>query len=83
MVLQQPRLLTQDWHNELLDTWRDQVEQALREQRIGRDLGWDSVDAYEDFLNSLFFYYGESMRAAQKSTNEGGKATREPAGSNP
>jgi hypothetical protein len=71
MVVQQARRVTQDWNNELLDTWRDQVEQALREQRVGRNLGRDSADAYEDFLSSLFFYYGESMRAAEMGSREG------------
>jgi hypothetical protein len=55
----------------LLDAWRDQVEQVLREQGVGRGIGRESATAYEDFLDSLFFYYGESMRAFESSTKEG------------
>jgi len=62
----------QDLHEELLlDAWRDQVGQSLGEQQVGRDLGRASAGANEDFLDSLFFYYGESMRAFEKGT-EGG-----------
>ena len=67
------RLMTkQDLQDELLlDAWRDQVEQALREQGVGRGIGQESAGAYENFLDTLFFYYGESMRAVEKGT-EGG-----------
>ena len=62
----------QDFQDELLlNGWRGQVEQSLREQEDARGLGWESADAYEDFLESLFFYYGESMRAFEKSTKGG------------
>jgi hypothetical protein len=30
-----------------------------------------SADAYEDFLESVFFYYGKNARAAEKGTREG------------
>ena len=62
MVDQQARRVTEHRHNDSLDPWRDQV---------GRDLGRESADAYEYFLDSLFFYYGESMRAVEKGTKEG------------
>jgi hypothetical protein len=62
----------QDLQDELLlDAWRDQVEQALREQGVGRGIGQESAGAYEDFLDSLFFCYGESRRAFENSTQEG------------
>ena len=56
----------------LLDAWREQVEQARR----GQEAGWsvaqglvrDSADTYEDFLDSIFLYYGENARAAEKGT---------------
>ena len=56
----------QDLHEELLlDAWRDQVGQSLGEQQVGRDLGRASAGANEDFLDSLFFYYGEVQRARE------------------
>ena len=59
----------------LLDAWREQVEQARRGQEaswsLAQGLARDSTDAYEDFLDSIFFYYGENARAAEKSTREG------------
>jgi hypothetical protein len=62
----------QDLQDELLlDAWRDQVEQSLREQEVGRGISRESAGAYEDFLDTLFFYYGESMRAFESSTKEG------------
>ena len=60
-------------HNGLLvlDTWREQVEQARRGQEAGwslaQGLARDSANAYEDFLDSVFFYFGENARAADKS----------------
>ena len=64
-------------HNGLLvlDTWREQVEEARRGQEAGwslaQGLARDSAAAYEDFLDSIFFYYGESARAAERGTREG------------
>ncbi len=66
------RLMTnQDVHNGRLDAWRDQIEQSLGEQEVGQALGRESAGAYEDFLDSLFFYYGESMRAVEEGTKGG------------
>ena len=78
MVVQQPprrRVITPEEHNDLLDVWREQVDQARR----GHELGWnlaqglaqESADAYEDFLESIFFYYGENAREAEEGTKEG------------
>jgi hypothetical protein len=75
MVVQQARLATLEEHNDLLEVWREQVEQARRGQEAGQSLAQglarDSADAYEDFLDSIFFYYGENARAAEKGTREG------------
>ena len=75
MVVQQARRVTSEEHNDLLDVWRDQVNQARRGQEaswsLAQDLARDSADAYEDFLESVFFYYGENARAAEKGTREG------------
>jgi hypothetical protein len=57
----------QDSHDGFLDSWRDQVEQSLGQQGVGQE----SAPAYVDFLDSLFYYYGESMRAVEKGTKEG------------
>jgi hypothetical protein len=55
MVVQQVRRVGQEeWRNGLLllDTWREQVEQARRGQEAGRSLtqglARNSADAYED-----------------------------------
>jgi hypothetical protein len=69
------RRVTPEGHDDLLDVWREQVDQARR----GRELSWnlaqrlsqESAAAYDDFLEALFFYYGENARAAEKGTREG------------
>ena len=70
MVVQQARRVTPEEHNDLLDVWREQVNQARRGQEaswsLAQGLARDSADAYEDFLESIFFYYGENARAAEK-----------------
>ena len=71
MVVQQARRVTSGEHNDLLDVWREQVNQARGGQEASLSLARDSADAYEDFLESIFFYYGESARAAEKGTREG------------
>ena len=79
MVVQQVRRVGQEEQRNdlplLLDSWRAQVEQARRGQEAGwslaQGLARDSADAYADFLDSIFFYYGENVRAAEKGTREG------------
>ena len=77
MVLQQTprRVITSEEHNDLLDVWREQVDQARRGQEVSwslaQGLAQESAEAYEDFLESVFFYYGENARAAEKGTREG------------
>ena len=70
MVVQQARQVTPEGHNDLLDVWREQVDQARRGQEANLSLAQQSADAYEDFLESVFFYYGESARAAEKGARE-------------
>jgi hypothetical protein len=79
MVVQQVRRAGQEERRNdlplLLDAWREQVEQARRGQEaswsLAQGLARDSTDAYEDFLDSISFYYGENARAAEKGTREG------------
>ena len=77
MVVQRVRRVGQEeWRKGLLlDAWREQVEQARRGQVAGRSLAWglvqESADAHKGFLDSVFFYYGESARAAERGTREG------------
>ena len=79
MVVQQVRRVGQEERRNdlplLLDAWREQVEQARRGQEaswsLAQGLARDSADAYDDFLDSIFFYYGENARAAERGTREG------------
>jgi hypothetical protein len=75
MVVHQARRVTPQELNDLLDVWREQLNQARRGQEVGwslaQDLAQQSADAYEDFLESVFFYYGENTRAAEKDTRDG------------
>ena len=75
MVVHQARRVTSEEHNELLNVWREQVNQARRGQEaswsLAQGLARQSAEAYEDFLDSIFFYYGEYARAAEKGTREG------------
>lgn len=74
-VVQQARRISPEQHNDLLDVWREQVNQVQRGQEaswsVAQSLVQESAEAYEDFLESVFFYYGENARAAEKSTREG------------
>ncbi len=78
MAVQQVRSVGQEERRNdllLLDAWREQVEQARRGQEscwsLAQGLARNSADAYADFLDSIFFYYGENARAAEKGTREG------------
>ena len=71
MVVQQARQVTLEEHNVLLDVWREQVNQARRGQQASWSPAQQSAEAYEDFLESIFFYYGGNARAAEKGTREG------------
>jgi hypothetical protein len=75
MFVQQVRRVTPEEHDDLLNVWREQVNQARRGQQaswsLAQGLAQQSADAYEDFLESVFYYYGENARAAEKGTREG------------
>jgi hypothetical protein len=75
MVLQQARRITPQEHNVLLDVWREQLNQARRGQEaswsLAQGLAQESAEAYEDFLESVFFYFGENARAAENGTRNG------------
>ena len=75
MDKQQAGRVTQKGHNDPLEAWREHVEQARGGPEAGgnlaRDLAQESADAYDDFLDSIFFYYGEAARAAERGTREG------------
>ena len=75
MVVQQARRATLEEHNDLLDVWREQVNQARSGQQsswsLAQGLAQQSAEAYKDFLESVFFYYGENARAAERGTREG------------
>jgi hypothetical protein len=75
MVGQQARRVTPEEHSDLLGVWREQVDQARRGQEaswsLAQGLAREAAHAYEDFLESVFFYYGENTRAAEKGTKEG------------
>jgi hypothetical protein len=65
---------TQDDHG--LDAWREQVERACNlrggEYRsLSQRVAEPYVEPYVDYLESMFFYYGENVRAAEKATAEG------------
>jgi hypothetical protein len=54
-----------------LDSWREQVDQARRSQVAARILAQESANAYREFLDSLYFYYWESVRAAEEAPGRG------------
>ncbi len=71
--------LTQSFFESVVGNLRDQVqsntadsrelaEQVLRSQEAGWLLAQESMKAQMDFLDSLFSYYQESVKAAQRAT---------------
>jgi hypothetical protein len=46
----------------------DLVEQQRKQQEASQALTQESVNAYMDFLNSMFSYYQGSLDEAQRST---------------
>jgi hypothetical protein len=71
---QQAGRVAQKEYNDPLEAWREQIEEARRGQGADRNLTrgllQESAEAYESFLESIFFYYGESARAAEKGAGE-------------
>ena len=71
--------LTQDFFNGVINNLRTQaesnralaedlIEQQRKQQEASQALTQESVNAYTDFLNSMFSYYRGSLDDAQKST---------------
>ena len=60
---------TQDDHG--LDAWREQVERAWNLRGEYRSLSQRVDEPYGDYLESIFFYYGENVRVAEKASAEG------------
>jgi polyhydroxyalkanoate synthesis regulator phasin len=70
--------LTQDFFNGVINNLRGQaesnralaedlIEQQRKQQEASQALTQESVNAYTDFLNSMFSYYRGSLDEAQKS----------------
>jgi len=73
--------LTQDFFNGVINNLRSQaesnqalaedlIEQQRKQQEASQALTQESVNAYMDFLNSMFSYYRGSLDEAQKSTRQ-------------
>jgi hypothetical protein len=71
--------LTQDFFNGVINNLRTQaennralaedlIEQQRKQQEASQALTQESVNAYMDFLNSMFSYYQGSLDEAQRST---------------
>jgi hypothetical protein len=60
---------TQEDHD--LDAWREQVERAWNLRGEYRGLSQRAAEPFVDYLESMFFYYGENVRDAEKATAEG------------
>jgi phospholipid N-methyltransferase len=46
---------------------QDLLEQVRRGQEVGQDLAHESVNAHMEFIDSMFFYYQQSMEEAERS----------------
>jgi hypothetical protein len=62
---------TQPQEDHGLDAWREQVERAWNLLGEYRSLSQRVDEPYGDYLEYLFFYYGENVRAAEKASAEG------------
>lgn len=71
--------LTQEFFNRVIENLRTQAEdtrqmgqqladQQQRATEAGQQLTRESVDAYMDFVNSMFSYWQGSMQQAQRQT---------------
>jgi hypothetical protein len=71
--------LTQDFFNGVISNLRTQaesnralaedlIEQQRKQQEASQALTQESVNAYTEFLNSMFSYYRGSLDEAQRST---------------
>ena len=62
--------VTQKRRDDPLEAWREQVQQLRRGLEADGDsargpVQEEAADAYGDFLDSLFFYYGETTRRSR------------------
>ncbi len=73
--------LTQDFFNGVINNLRTQaesnrvlaedlIEQQRKQQEASQALTQESVNAYTDFLNSMFSYYRGSLNEAQRSARQ-------------
>ena len=73
--------LTQDFFNGVINNLKTQadsnralaedlIEQQRKQQEASQALTQESVNAYTDFLNSMFSYYRGSLDEAQRSTRQ-------------
>jgi hypothetical protein len=73
--------LTQDFFNGVINNLRTQaennralsedlVEQQRKQQEASQALAQESVNAYMDFLNSMFSYYRGNLDEAQRRANQ-------------
>ena len=73
--------LTQDFFNGVINNLRTQaegnralaedlIEQQRKQQEASQALTQESVNAYTDFLNSMFSYYRGGLDEAQRSTRQ-------------
>jgi polyhydroxyalkanoate synthesis regulator phasin len=73
--------LTQDFFNGVINNLRTQAEsnralaedliqQQRKQQEASQALTQESVNAYTEFLNSMFSYYRGSLDEAQRSTRQ-------------
>ena len=73
--------LTQDFFNGVINNLRTQaegnralsedlIEQQRKQREASRALAQESVNAYTDFLNSMFAYYKGNVDEAQRRANQ-------------
>jgi polyhydroxyalkanoate synthesis regulator phasin len=73
--------LTQEFFNGVINNLRTQaesnralaedlIEQQRKQQEASQALAQESVNAYTDFLNSMFSYYRGSLDEAQRGTRQ-------------
>jgi hypothetical protein len=82
MAAQQPTAqLTQDFFNAVMSNLymqaesnraaiQELTEQARRGQEAAQTLARESVNAHMEFLDSMFSYYRESVRSAERNAEE-------------
>ena len=85
VAAQQPGAeLTRDFFSRVIENLRTQAEdtrqlgqqladQQQRAAEAGQTLTRESVEAYRDFVDSMFSFYQESVQAAQRGTREAGR----------